>query len=58
MLAITRTSIHGEDALKTLIVLEQPVLPVELKATPALDGSSTILHSSTFWERKWDSIED
>jgi hypothetical protein len=112
MLAIIRTLIHGEDALKTLTVLEQPVLPVELKATlelaadfrqgvdgacdaggpagvqppqrrlisrpaidavlrlgtdedrthstnrPALDGSSTILHSSTFWERKWDSTEN
>jgi hypothetical protein len=33
MLAITLTFIHGEDALKTLTVLEQPVLPVELNAT-------------------------
>ena len=112
MLAITYTFIHGEDALKELTVLEQTVLPVELKATlelaadfanastapatqaslrvcssaqrrltsrsaiaavvhpgadvdrthstnrPALNGSSTILHSSTVWERKWDSIEN
>lgn len=39
MLAITKRSFYGEDALKVLTVLEQPALPVELNATlePAAD---------------------